>query len=108
MAQVVIENPIFNSPFDEPRRHFRFTEEGITDEIVEAPQNVVGKKDGEGRKDAAAKTTTAHTLWAAANNNHGGFGRWAFIRSAISGMPRIRLGPHLSHKRLWARHPADR
>ncbi|MBU2611578.1 MAG: DEAD/DEAH box helicase family protein [Chloroflexi bacterium] len=36
MKQVVIENPILNSPFEEPRRHFMFTDEGITDEIVEA------------------------------------------------------------------------
>jgi len=36
VRQVVIENPILNSPFDEPTRHFRFTDEGITDEIVEA------------------------------------------------------------------------
>jgi type III restriction enzyme len=35
MAQVVIENPILNSPFEEPQRHFRFSDEGITDEIVE-------------------------------------------------------------------------
>ncbi len=35
MKQVVIENPILNSPFAEPRRHFRFTDEGITNEIVE-------------------------------------------------------------------------
>ncbi len=35
MKQVVIENPILNSPFEEPRRHWRFTDEGITDEIVE-------------------------------------------------------------------------
>jgi len=35
MKQVVIENPILNSPFKEPRRHFKFTEDGITDEIVE-------------------------------------------------------------------------
>jgi hypothetical protein len=35
MAQVVIENPILKSPYEEPRRHFRFTEEGITDEIIE-------------------------------------------------------------------------
>ncbi len=34
-AQVVIENPILNSPFHEPRRHFRFDDEGITNEIVE-------------------------------------------------------------------------
>ena len=32
---VVIENPILNSPFAEPTRHFRFDEDGITDEIVE-------------------------------------------------------------------------
>ncbi|MHB0979042.1 MAG: BPTD_3080 family restriction endonuclease [Thermoleophilia bacterium] len=36
MPQVVIENPILNSPFEEPRRHFRFGEDGITDEITEA------------------------------------------------------------------------
>ena len=34
MSQVVIENPIINSPFDEPTRHFRFNDEGITDEEV--------------------------------------------------------------------------
>jgi type III restriction enzyme len=33
MPQVVIENPILNSPFDEPRQHFRFNEEGITDQV---------------------------------------------------------------------------
>jgi type III restriction enzyme len=33
MSQVVIENPIINSPFDEPTRHFRFSNEGITNEI---------------------------------------------------------------------------
>lgn len=36
MKQVVIENPILNSPFGEPERHFKFLEEGITDEIVES------------------------------------------------------------------------
>ena len=35
MKQIVIENPILNSPYDEPKRHFRFTDEGITNEIVE-------------------------------------------------------------------------
>jgi len=35
MIQVVIENPIINSPFDEPTRHFRFSDEGITNEIVD-------------------------------------------------------------------------
>src|SRR5512136_2943198 len=36
MSQVVIENPVINSPFDEPTKHFKFTDEGITNEIVEA------------------------------------------------------------------------
>src|SRR5690606_16724970 len=33
-APVVIENPIINSPFAEPARHFRFDDDGITDQIV--------------------------------------------------------------------------
>ena len=36
MTQVVIENPVINTPFEEPGRHFRFTEDGITNEIVES------------------------------------------------------------------------
>jgi type III restriction enzyme len=32
---VVIENPILNSPYVEPNRHFRFTDEGITNEIAD-------------------------------------------------------------------------
>jgi len=36
MQQVVIENPILNSPFKEPSQHFRFSDEGITNDIVEA------------------------------------------------------------------------
>ncbi len=31
MADVTIENPILNSPFAEPTRHFRFADEGITE-----------------------------------------------------------------------------
>ncbi len=34
MSQVIIENPVINSPYEEPRRHFRFGDEGITNEIV--------------------------------------------------------------------------
>ncbi len=34
MSQVVIENPIINCPFEEPARHFRFDEQGITNTIV--------------------------------------------------------------------------
>jgi type III restriction enzyme len=35
MPSVTIENPILNSPFGEPRRHFRFDEQGITNDIVD-------------------------------------------------------------------------
>ncbi|HEV1993220.1 MAG TPA: DEAD/DEAH box helicase family protein, partial [Candidatus Acidoferrum sp.] len=34
MSPVTIENPILNSPFVEPERHFRFSDEGITSEII--------------------------------------------------------------------------
>ncbi len=30
----LIDNPVINSPFAEPKRHFRFDDNGITDEIV--------------------------------------------------------------------------
>jgi type III restriction enzyme len=36
VKQITIEDPILNSPFDEPVRHFKFSDQGITDEIVEA------------------------------------------------------------------------
>lgn len=33
MSDAVIENPVINSPFGEPRRHFRFANEGITSHV---------------------------------------------------------------------------
>jgi type III restriction enzyme len=36
MPQVIIPNPVLNSPFDEPTRYFFFDEDGITDKIVES------------------------------------------------------------------------
>jgi type III restriction enzyme len=41
--------------------------------------NLVVEVSGEARKDKAAKVATARTLWVPAVNNHGGFGRWAFV-----------------------------
>jgi len=35
MPDAIIENPILNSPFTEPGQHFKFTDDGITNEIVE-------------------------------------------------------------------------
>ena len=34
---------------------------------------------GERKRDKAAKVATAQALWVPAVNNHGGFGRWAFV-----------------------------
>ncbi|MGH9245958.1 MAG: hypothetical protein ACRD29_16905, partial [Acidimicrobiales bacterium] len=33
--QIVIENPILNAPYEAPARHFRFDDDGITDEVVD-------------------------------------------------------------------------
>jgi type III restriction enzyme len=35
VADVVIQNPVINSPFDEPTRHFEFGERGITGTVLE-------------------------------------------------------------------------
>jgi type III restriction enzyme len=40
---VVIPNPILNAPYDEPTRHFRFGDEGITDELVEERRRRAGR-----------------------------------------------------------------
>jgi type III restriction enzyme len=35
VRQVVIDNPILNSPFEEPARYYHFDDDGITDQVVE-------------------------------------------------------------------------
>ena len=35
MREAAIENPILNSPYEEPTRHFRSDDDGVTDEIAE-------------------------------------------------------------------------
>ena len=44
--------------------------------------NLLVEVSGEKKKDKAAKVATARTLWVPAINNHGGYGRWAFIEVA--------------------------
>ena len=44
--------------------------------------NLIVEVTGEKKKDKAAKVATARTLWVPAVNNHGGFGRWAFVEIA--------------------------
>ena len=36
MPKIVIENPVLNSPYAEPKRHFFFDEDGITDRVVDS------------------------------------------------------------------------
>ncbi len=44
--------------------------------------NLIVEVTGEKKKDKAAKVATARTLWVPAINNHGDFGRWAFVEIA--------------------------
>ena len=39
MSDTIMENSILNSPYREPDRHWRFTGEGITNEIVEGQRH---------------------------------------------------------------------
>jgi type III restriction enzyme len=41
--------------------------------------NLIIEVTGEKKKDKEAKVATARLLWVPAVNNHGGFGRWAFM-----------------------------
>lgn len=63
---VVIENPIINSPFDEPQRHFRFDEEGITNQIVETRrESFYFVPIAQPRKKAGDKQQVFDTEWTA-------------------------------------------
>ena len=41
--------------------------------------NLIVETSGEAKVEKAAKVATARNLWIPAVNNHGGFGRWAFV-----------------------------
>jgi len=43
------------------------------------PLNLIVEVTGEKKKDKEAKAATARNLWVPAVNNHGGFGRWAYL-----------------------------
>jgi type III restriction enzyme len=45
-------------------------------------RNLIVEVTGEKKKDKEAKVATARALWVPAVNNHGGFGRWAFLEIA--------------------------
>jgi hypothetical protein len=93
MPQVTIENPILNSPHAEPGRHFKFNEEGITDEVVDSRRiavdddggirddllNLILECAGDREKEKSVKVGTARNFWVTAVNHDGSFGRWEFL-----------------------------
>jgi hypothetical protein len=52
---------------------------GFLSGCFDAPLDLILEVTGERKKEKEAKTSTARTLWVPAVNNHGGFGRWAFL-----------------------------
>jgi type III restriction enzyme len=44
--------------------------------------NLIVEVTGEKKKDKDAKVAATRALWVPAINNHGGFGRWAFVEVA--------------------------
>lgn len=102
MADVVIDNPILNSPFREPSRHFKFDDAGITDEVEEkrrrttspAPARVAATHSASAalrpvisevycarRSGEPAKVEPAPSLPVPAVNSHAGLCRWTFVKT---------------------------
>ena len=63
MPQVVIENPIINSPYAEPTRHFQFGDEGITNEIVDGRRSSSYFVPIAGPKKKAGQSSFFETEW---------------------------------------------
>jgi type III restriction enzyme len=80
VAQAVIENPI-QVPYTLNGEEQNYYPDFLA--RVRCPDgsilNLIVEVSGEARKDKAAKVATARTLFVPAVNNHGGFGRWAFV-----------------------------
>lgn len=74
--------------------------EGGTD-----PLNLIVEVSGEPKKDKAAKAAAARALWVPAVNNHGGFGRWAYIEIADPWDAAKAIRAYLT--KLKGAHPAN-
>lgn len=62
--------------------------------------NLLLEVSGEARKDKAAKVATARNLWTPAINNHGGFGRWAFLEITDPWDAQIIIRAFLRYKKV--------
>ncbi len=68
--------------------------EGVTGEL-----NLIIEVTGEHKKDKVAKVSTTKTLWIPAINNHGGFGRWAFIEITDPWNAKNEIRAHLDYSK---------
>ena len=63
--------------------------------------NLIIEVTGEKRTDKEAKVATARTLWVPAVNNHGGFGRWAFVEIADPWDAKRPFSRRLTPRQRW-------
>ena len=66
---------------------------------AENPLNMIIEVTGEKKKDKAAKTAAARSLWIPAVNNNGGFGRWGFLEITYPWNAESAIRQHIQHKR---------
>jgi len=78
MRQVVIGNPVINSPFEE-RSYYPDFLVRLREPDGEA-LSLSAEVTGASRTDEQAKVGTAKHLWVPAVDNHGRFGRWGFVQ----------------------------
>ncbi len=65
MPDVTIENPVLNSPFGVPARHFRFGKDGITDEIVESRRTSIYFSPIKGARKKSSQQMEIANAWTA-------------------------------------------
>jgi len=99
----VIEDPILNSPFAEPTRHFRFSDNGITNEIVEgrresgyflpiaSPRKKSGQMKFDGRRTGSTRIRASTRSAAACGRAVMPGSRAPRLRTPDSGAYRLRL-----------------
>lgn len=79
MATTVIENPILNGPFEEPARHFEFTDDGRGESGF---LHLIVEVSAERDEEKEARISTTRNLWFPALNRLGSWGRWGFVEIA--------------------------
>ena len=73
MSEAFFSNPIVNSPYEYPSKHWELDQEGQPTQ-----QEVIVEIKGYRQEDAKIKKTTMDSYWIPGVNNHGSYGRWAF------------------------------